>query len=214
MTAVSDEHSDQLSILLHTMLTGQASTLPWATLTLRPLTPQHPSLRFRKWKNKQFGHRRLRLGKSGNYLRPQQTTCQHASHQPAAVWAGRSIHYTCIKDLNRLLYDQSKHRERKHFCERCLYGYSREDLLESHRPECCGISQTAVRVEILEESENKLAFQNHHKQLPSPFTIYADFETLTIKIESSELNPMKSNTRKTQQHEACSDCYIVVQCDG
>ena len=25
------------------------------------------------------------------------------------------FHYTWIKDLNRLLYDQSKHRERKHF---------------------------------------------------------------------------------------------------
>ena len=35
------------------------------------------------------------------------------------------FHYTWIKNLNRLLYDQSKHRERKHFCERCLHGYSR-----------------------------------------------------------------------------------------
>ena len=124
------------------------------------------------------------------------------------------FHYTLIKDLNRLLYDQSKHRERKNLCERCLHGYSREDLLESHRPECRGISQTTVRVEMPEEGENKLAFRNHHKQLPTPFTTYADIESLTTKIEDAELNPMKSNTRKTQHHEACSYCYIVVQCDG
>ena len=49
------------------------------------------------------------------------------------------FHYTWIKDLSRLLYDQSKHRERKHFCERCLHGYSRKDLLEDHRLECKGI---------------------------------------------------------------------------
>ena len=123
-------------------------------------------------------------------------------------------HYTWIKDLNRLLYDQSKHRERKHFCERCLHGYSREDLLEAHKPECQGIGQTAVRVEMPEEGKNILSFQNHHKQLKAPFVIYADFEALTTKIEGPALNPSRSNTQKTQEHEACSYCYVVVRSDG
>ena len=89
------------------------------------------------------------------------------------------FHYIWIKDLNRLLRDQSKHKERKHFCERCLHGYTREDLLEAHRPDCRGIGQTAVRVEMPEKGKNKVFFQNHHKQLPVPFIIYADFEALT-----------------------------------
>lgn len=42
--------------------------------------------------------------------------------------------YTWVKDLNLLLYDQFMHRERKHFCERCIHGYSREGLLKSHKP--------------------------------------------------------------------------------
>ena len=110
------------------------------------------------------------------------------------------FHYTWIKNLNRLLYDQSKHREKKHFCERCLHGYIREDLLEAHRPECKGIGQTAVRVEM--SQEGKLTFQNHHKQLPAPYVIYADFEALTTKVEGPELDPTKSNTQRTQHHEA------------
>ena len=63
------------------------------------------------------------------------------------------------------IHDQSKCSNRKHFCERCLHGYTREDLLEAHKPECCRISQTAsaVRVEMPEEGENKLAFQNLSK---------------------------------------------------
>ena len=126
--------------------------------------------------------------------------------------AGKS-HYMWIKDLNRLLYDQSRHKERKHFCERCLHGYTREDLLKAHKPECKGICQTAVKVEMPEEGKNKLTFQNHHKQLPAPFIIYADFEALTTKIEGPEGDPTKSNTQKTQQHEACSYCYVVVRCD-
>lgn len=125
-----------------------------------------------------------------------------------------TFHYTWIKDLNRLLYDQSRHKGRKHFCERCLHAYAREDLLEAHKPECCGIGGTAVRVEMPEEGKNKLSFQNYHKQMPAPYIIYADLEALVNKIEGPELNPTKSNTQRTQQHEACSYCYIVVRCDG
>ena len=122
------------------------------------------------------------------------------------------FHYTWVKDLHRLLHDQNKNGRKKHFCERCLHGYSREDLLEAHRPECKGISQTAVRVEM--SQEGKLTFQNHQKQLPEPYVIYADFEALTTKVEGPELDPTKSNTQKTQHHEACSYCYVVVRCDG
>ena len=124
------------------------------------------------------------------------------------------FHYIWIKNLNRLLYDQSKHKKRKHFCERCLHGYTREDLLEAHRPDCRGIGQTAVWVEMPEKGKNKVFFQNHHKQLPIPFIIYADFEALTTKVEGPELDSAKSNTQRTQHHEACSYCYIVVRCDG
>ena len=60
-------------------------------------------------------------------------------------------YYTCIKDLNRRLHDQSKYNGCKHFCERCLHAYSLEELLEVHRPECNGIGQTAMREEMPEE---------------------------------------------------------------
>ena len=65
-----------------------------------------------------------------------------------------------------------------------------------------------------EEGKNKLTFQNHHKQLPAPYIIYADFEALITKVEGPELDPTKSNTQRTQHHEAFSYCYIVVRCDG
>ena len=144
----------------------------------------------------------------------------HISKQPQAMRrinllliekAGKS-HYTTIVNLNRLLYNQSKHKHRKHFCERCLHGYSREDLLEAHKPDCRGIDQTAIQVDMPED--NKLTYKNHHKQLPAPYIIYADFEALTTKIEGPELNPLKSNTRKTTHHKVCCYAYIVVRCDG
>ena len=133
-------------------------------------------------------------------------TIQRLSKQPQEI--------PRIKNLNRLLYDQSKHRDCRYFCERCLHVYVREDILKSHRPECRGIGQTAVRVETSEKSKNKLTFQNHHKQLPARYIIYADFEALTTKVEGPELDHTKSNTQRIQHHEACSFSYIVVQCDG
>ena len=71
-----------------------------------------------------------------------------------------------------------------------------------------------MRVEMPENGKNKVFFQKHHKRLPVPFIIYAGFEALTTKVERPELDPAKSNTQRTQHHEACSYCYIVVRCDG
>ena len=38
--------------------------------------------------------------------------------------------------------------------------------------------------------------------------------TLTIKVKGPKIDPAKSNTQRTQQHEACRYSYVVVICDG
>ena len=124
------------------------------------------------------------------------------------------FHYVWIKYFSRFVYTQSKHQHRKYFCERCLHGFSREDLLTTHVPECKGIGGAAVKVEMPQKGKNILSFINHHKQLPVPYVIYADFEALTRKIEGPQLDPTQSNTQNTHLHETCSYCYIVVRCDG
>jgi hypothetical protein len=50
--------------------------------------------------------------------------------------------------------------------------------------------------------------------MSAPYIIYADFEALTTKVEGPELDPTRSNTQRTQRHEACSYCFVVVRCDG
>ena len=124
------------------------------------------------------------------------------------------IHYTWIKNLNRLLHDQTKHNERKHFCERCLHGYTRADLLDQHRPECQGNGERAIRIEMPKPERSILKFENWHRQMKAPFVIYADFESIINKIEGPSCDPTKSNTQHTQIHEACGFSYIVVRSDG
>ena len=42
---------------------------------------------------------------------------------------GENTHYSYVKRLTALIYDQTRHNESKHFCERCLHGYTTRDLL-------------------------------------------------------------------------------------
>ena len=45
-------------------------------------------------------------------------------------------HYVLIKDLNVFMYNQSKHKERKHFCMYCLQCFSSIEILDAHRKDC------------------------------------------------------------------------------
>jgi len=50
----------------------------------------------------------------------------------------------------------------------------------------------------------RILFQNHHKQLPVPFVIYADFEAITEKVKGCHPNDDKSFTEAYQNHKDCS----------
>ena len=119
-----------------------------------------------------------------------------------------------MKRLSALLYDQNRHNESKHFCERCLHGYSRRDLLERHKPECKGLLKSPTRTNMPKQGENKMSFTNHHKQMKAPYVVYADFECLVRKMATCEPDNKQSFTMKTEKHEPCGFSYVVVRSDG
>jgi len=108
-----------------------------------------------------------------------------------------------VKRLTSLLYDQNRHNENKHFCERCLHAYSRKDFLERHKPECKGLLKSPTRTEMLKQGENKISFTNHYKQIKVPYTVYVHFECVLEKIDDCEPSPDESFTVKTEKHEPC-----------
>ena len=127
---------------------------------------------------------------------------------------GENTHYSFVKRLSALLFDQSKNSNSKHFCERCLHGYSRRELLERHKPECKGLLKSPTRTETPKEGENKMAFKNFYKQMKAPYVVYADFECLVKKIHTCEPDNRRSFTVKTEKYEPCSFSYFVVRSDG
>ena len=119
---------------------------------------------------------------------------------------GENTHYSLVKRLSALLFDQSKNSNSKHFCERCLHGYSRRNLLERHKPECEGLLKSPTRTEMPKEGENKMAFKNFYKQMKAPYVVYADFECILKKIHTCEPDNKRSFTAKTEKHELFLFC--------
>ena len=94
-------------------------------------------------------------------------------------------HYVLIKDFNVFMYNQSKHKEEKHFCMSCLQCFSSESNLVKHTNNCLTINGSQA-INMPKQGENILKFNNFHKQLPVPFIIYADFEAITKKVQGCE----------------------------
>ena len=88
---------------------------------------------------------------------------------------GENTHYSLVKRLSALLYDQNRHNESKHFCKRCLHGYSRRELLKRHKPECKGLLKSPTRTDMPKQGENKMTFKNFYKQMKAPYVVYAVF---------------------------------------
>ena len=124
------------------------------------------------------------------------------------ITEGENNHYILIKDFNKFMFNQTKHEHRKYFCMYCLQCFSREDVLTEHKNNCISINgKQAIN---MPEKGDKVYFKNNHKQLPTPFVIYADFEALTEKIHGCQPNNEKSYTEAYQKHTDCGYGYKVV----
>ena len=120
-------------------------------------------------------------------------------------------HYVLIKDFNKLMYNQTKHKERNHFCMHCLQCFSSERVLTNHKENCIQVNGTQA-IKMPTKDDNILKFNNFHKQLPVPFVIYADFEAIIEKIHGCQRHDDESYTEAYQKHTDCGYGYKVVCC--
>lgn len=110
-------------------------------------------------------------------------------------------HYVAIKDIDKLLNDGS-HNKLYH-CLNCMSAFTRPEALERHTEGGC--KQFApCRLEMPENTE--LTFKNTVKQQLVPFTIYADFESITVPVDECK----GAKTKMYQSHQACGVCLKLV----
>ena len=128
-----------------------------------------------------------------------------------------TTHYIYIKDFNRLMFNFTKHKGKKHFCMRCLQCFYSNESLAKHRVNCTAINGGEA-TKMPEKYTDKngvwrspcVYFKNYHKSLPVPFGIVADFECNPEKISGCQPSGKKSYTQQYQKHTACSFGYKVV----
>ena len=126
-------------------------------------------------------------------------------------------HYVLIEDFSKFNHKFTKHKGKKHFCMRCLQCFYSNESLAKHRVYCLAINGVQA-IDLPQKYTDKngvertpcVYFKNHHKSLPVPFGIYADFECTTEKISGCQPSDKKSYTEKYQKHTACSFGYKVV----
>jgi len=70
-------------------------------------------------------------------------------------------HYSYVKSISALLYDQTRHNERKHYCLLCLTGFSKKEILKEHEKHCNGINGRPTRIEMPKETDSHLYFKNY-----------------------------------------------------
>ena len=83
-------------------------------------------------------------------------------------------HYVYIKDLDRFMFNKTKHKDKKYFCRNCLQRFSSENVLLEHKEDCLVINgRQNVKLE-----EGVISFKNYFRQIPVPFKIHPDFECI------------------------------------
>ena len=110
----------------------------------------------------------------------------------------KSKHYCVIKSMSRLLQGQKTKKHATHFyCRNCYTPFISEERLAEH-DEICRNNDT-VKIEMPKQTEDYFPtqyFKNHFKSQNVPFVVYADFESFTKPISSSQPDPKESYTKK------------------
>ena len=122
------------------------------------------------------------------------------------ITENKNQHYVLMKDFNRFMFTQTKHKNKKHFCMHCLQCF-----ISERQDNCIEINGTQA-VKMPDKNNNILSFNNFHKKQPVPFVIYADFEAIIEKISNCQPNNDKSYTEAYQKHTDCGFGYKVVCC--
>ena len=101
-----------------------------------------------------------------------------------------TTHYVLIKDFNRLMFNFTKHKGKKHFCMNCLQCFYSNASLAKHRVYCDEVQAIDLPPKYTDKNGKQRSpcvyFKNYNKSLPVPFSIYADFEANPEKVSSDK----------------------------
>ena len=109
-------------------------------------------------------------------------------------------HICLIKDINKYLYRNNKHKEKTYFCSRCLNSFNSQENLDKHKNLCLKYNKKSEKI-ILPKENSILKFEKIENMIKTPFTIYYDIETYNQHL--------KQTNQKNTEHEKLLKPYLI-----
>ena len=111
---------------------------------------------------------------------------------------GENWHYLVVKSLSGLFTGITSNHKEDFYCLNCFHSYRTKNKLESHKKIC--ENRDYCNVEMPNEANKIVKYNQGEKSIKSPFIIYADLECLLEKISTCYNNPEKSSTAEINKH--------------
>ena len=107
---------------------------------------------------------------------------------------GEKWHYLAVKRLSALLREITGNNHGDFYCLNCFQSCTTENKLKKHKKFCENYDYCYV--EMPEEYDKILNYNEGEKSVKSPFIVYADLECLLEKTNTCHNNPEKLSTTK------------------
>ena len=111
---------------------------------------------------------------------------------------GENWHYLVVKSLPGLLKGLTSRHDKDFYCLNCLCAYTTRNKLEEHKKIC--ENNKCCHVEMPNEKNTIIKYNQGEKSIKSPFIIYADLECLLEKMDTSYNNPNESSITEINKH--------------
>ena len=114
---------------------------------------------------------------------------------------GENWHYLVVKSLPGLLKGITSSHNENFYCLNCFCAYTTKNKLEEHKKIC--EKNKYCHVEMPNEDNKIIKYNQGEKSVKSPFIIYADLECLLEKMSTFYNNPKESSTTEINKHTPC-----------
>ena len=118
-------------------------------------------------------------------------------------------HYIAVNSLSALFRGITSKHEGDFYCLNCFQSYTTEKKIKKYKKVC--ENHDYCYVEMPEEDNKILKYNQGKKAVKIPFIVYADLETLLEKIITCHNNLEKSSTTKINKHTRSGNS-LFTQC--
>ena len=111
---------------------------------------------------------------------------------------GENWHYLIVKSLPGLFKGIASTHNEDFYCLNCFHSYRIKNKLEEHKKICK--NHNYCHVEMPNEDNKIIKYNQGEKSMKLPFVIYADLEGLLEKMSTCYNNPKESSTTEINKH--------------